>query len=593
MIEDKIKKLIQEAFQSVFNHKPGEINLATPDAQFGDFAFACHASAKELKLAPQEIAAKIAAAMSSQNSLTAQAVAGYVNITVAPVLLAQEVLGAVLKEKTKYGAAKKTKEKVVLEYSSPNTNKPLHLGHIRNNVLGMALHNLLLNQGNKVVPAQIINDRGIHIIKSMLAYQKWGKGETPKTAGEKGDHFVGKFYILFEKEFEQEWQEYLQNNPPAGDVAKVRQEFFGQSRIGQEAQVMLRAWEQGDKAVRALWQKMNKWVYAGFNETYKTLGSEFKKNYFESKTYLLGKAIVAEGLKKGAFYREADGSVWVDLTADGLDKKILQRSDGTSVYITQDLGLAVQRHKEFKFKSLAYVVGHEQEYHFKVLFLILQKLGYEWAHKLRHLSYGLVFLPEGKMKSREGKVVDADDIMAEVVELAREQIVKRQAGIKAKDCEKRARAIGLGALKFFLLRITPTQSIHFNPAEAIAFEGATGPYVQYAHARIAKILQSASAGSVSKTDLSKLSTPEEKAVLLKLLAYPKAVSDAAQNYSPNTVCDYLVNLAQAFNTFYHKHQVLKAEDKATRQARLLLIKAVQIVLANGLALLGIEAPEKM
>lgn len=593
MLEDRIKKLIRGAFQSVFSHEPEEINLTTPDAQFGDFAFACHSFAKSLKLSPQEIANKIASAIASQNGFSAQAVAGYVNITVASALLGQEVLSAVLKEKNNYGAVKTVKEKVVLEYSSPNTNKPLHLGHVRNNVLGMALYNLLKCQGAKVIPVQIINDRGIHIIKSMLAYQKWGKGQTPKTAGEKGDHFVGKFYILFEKEFEQEWQEYSQNNPPVGDLAKARQEFFGQSRIGQEAQATLRAWEQGDRAVRALWQTMNKWVYAGFGETYKVLGSEFKKNYFESNTYLLGKAIVAEGLKKGAFYREADGSVWVDLTADGLDKKILQRSDGTSVYITQDLGLAAQRQKEFKFDSLAYVVGHEQEYHFKVLFLILKKMGYAWAEKMRHLSYGLVFLPEGKMKSREGKVVDADNIMAEVVELAREQIVKRQAGIKAKECERRARAIGLGALKFFLLRVTPTQSIHFNPAEAIAFEGSTGPYVQYAHARIAKILQFAKVGNASKTDLSKLSTPEEKAVLLKLLAYSKAVKDAAQNYSPNTICDYLVGLAQAFNTFYHKHQVLKAEDKGTRQARLLLIKAVQVVLSNGLALLGIEAPEKM
>ncbi|MEK7164851.1 MAG: arginine--tRNA ligase, partial [Patescibacteria group bacterium] len=549
MLEDKIKKLIQQALRSVFSHEPKDINLATPDAQFGDFAFTSHSLAKDLKQSPQEIASKIAGALAGHGNITAQAVAGYVNITVLPALLGKEVLGAVLKEKNNYGHHKKTTDKAVLEYSSPNTNKPLHLGHIRNNVLGMALYNLLSSQGAKVIPVQIINDRGIHIIKSMLAYQKWGQGQTPKFTGAKGDHFVGKFYVLFEKEFEQEWQEYLNNNKVTGDLAKARQEFFGQSRIGQEAQVMLRAWEQGEKSVRALWKKMNQWVYAGFGATYKVLGSEFKKNYFESKTYLLGKAIVAEGLKKGAFYREADGSVWVDLTADGLDKKILQRSDGTSVYITQDLGLAVQRHKEFKFTGLAYVVGHEQEYHFKVLFLILQKLGYAWVKKLRHLSYGLVFLPEGKMKSREGKVVDADDIMAEVVELAREQITKRQTGIKAKERERRAQAIGLGALKFFLLRVTPTQSIHFNPAEAIAFEGATGPYVQYAHARIASILKSAKAGSIGKTDLSKLSTFEEKAVLLKLLAYPKAVSDAAQNYSPNIVCDYLVGLAQAFNTF--------------------------------------------
>lgn len=564
MITLDIKKAVKSAFKKAFSWQPGELELANPESLFGDFALACHPYARELKLSPQEIASKLAAALSSKSIANAEAVAGYLNITVATKALGDEVLGAIIKEDRHYGATLGKKEKVLLEYSSPNTNKPLHLGHIRNNVLGMALANLLRLNGNKAVKTQIINDRGIHIMKSLVAYQKLGNNETPEQTGEKGDHFVGRFYVLFNEE-----------------------------TMMDDAKEALRKWEAGDKGIRDLWQTMNSWVYDGFKETYKLLGSQFDKDYFESETYLLGRKIIAAGLKKGVFYQEADNSIWVDLTDVGLDKKVLQRSDGTSVYITQDLGLAVSRQKEWKFSRAIYVVGQEQEYHFRVLFAVLKKLGYKWAEKLRHLSYGLVFLPEGKMKSREGKVVDADNIIAEVKALALSEVKKRFPELPESEAHERSESIGMGALKFFLLRVTPTQSIHFNPAEAIAFEGSTGPYVQYAHARISSILKEETPLPPDKVDFGKLGSQEEKVLLLKLLSYPKVASQAAEAYSPNLVCDYLVSLAQAFNTFYHKHQVLRAEDEETKHARLLLIKAVQIVLRNGLGLLGIEAPERM
>ena len=559
-----IKKAVNSAFKKAFSWQPETIELVNPDSQFGDFAVACHPYAKHLKLSPQEIAAKLAEKISSKIITTAEPTAGYLNITVATGPLGQEVVSEVIDRDKRFGAVKTKKEKILLEYSSPNTNKPLHLGHIRNNVLGMALSNLWQLNGHQVVKTQIINDRGIHIMKSLVAYRKLGGNETPESAGEKGDHFVGKYYVLFNEE-----------------------------TMMSEAQEALREWEAGDKSIRALWQTMNSWVYDGFNETYKLLGSKFDKDYFESETYLSGKKIIAVGLKKGVFYKEPDGSIWVDLTADGLDKKVLQRSDGTSVYITQDLGLAVGRQKEWKFNRAIYVVGHEQEYHFRVLFSVLKRLGYKWAEKLRHLSYGLVFLPEGKMKSREGKVVDADDIIKEVKDLALSEIKKRFPDLPESEAHERSAVIGLGALKFFLLRVTPTQSIHYNPAEAIAFEGATGPYVQYAHARIASILKEETPLPPKKIDFSKLVATEEKGLLLKLLDYPRVASQAAAACSPNLICDYLVGLAQSFNTFYHQHQVLRAEDEETKHARLLLVKAVQIVLRNGLNLLGIQAPEQM
>ncbi|MDP3995357.1 MAG: arginine--tRNA ligase, partial [bacterium] len=424
MISQDIRKEILASFVRAFNWKPDAFELSRPDPQFGDFSLACHAFAKELKTSPQDIALKLATQLTGGPIKKAEAIAGFLNITIAPSSLAREAITEIIKQDKHYGESKARKEKILLEYSSPNTNKPLHLGHIRNNVLGMSFSRLLESQGSRVIKTQIINDRGIHIIKSMLAYQKWGEGVTPEKAGVKGDRFVGRFYVLFEKEFEREWQVFLKSNPEVPglskeDASRRRQEFFGASEIGQQAQEMLRTWEAGDKSVLALWKEMNDWVYQGFEQTYRALGSEFDKNYYESETYLLGKKIIDDGLKKGVFYEE-DGAIWIDLTDIGLDKKLVRRKDGTSVYVTQDFGLAVARQKEFKFDGLVYVVGHEQEYHFKVLFAILKKLGYAWADNLHHLSYGLVFLPEGKMKSREGKVVDADDSVAEVTLLAAE-----------------------------------------------------------------------------------------------------------------------------------------------------------------------------
>ncbi len=598
MIQQKVEQLIVSAFEKGFDMKPEALALTQPDIQFGDFAVACHRYAKDLKKSPQEIAEVIAEHLNDPMIVNASAVAGYINITITPEVLAKEVLSAVIDEGHAYGTHTEQSEKVVIEYSQPNTNKPLHLGHIRNNVLGMSIGSLMKSAGFDVFLADVVNDRGIHITKSMVAYMKWGEGATPETTGEKGDHFVGRFYVLFEKEFEREWQEWLKDNPEVPGLSdeeksKRRQAFFIESHVGQEAQELLRKWEAEDPDVRRLWKQMNQWVYDGFNETYTLLGSEFDKKWYESDTYLLGKQVIEQGLADGIFEKRDDNSIWVDLTEEGLDHKLLLRGDGTSVYITQDLGLAVTRHKELHFDRMIYVVGHEQEYHFKVLFATLKKLGYDWAENMHHLSYGLVFLPEGKMKSREGKVIDADNIMQEVIDLAAEEITKRSPDLAETLVAERAQAVGLGALKFLLLRVTPTQSIHYDPREAISFEGSTGPYVQYAHARISSMLEEETALPTDTVDLSLLATVEERAVLLQLLQYPSMIAEATKHYNPATVCTYLITLAQAFNSFYHACPVLKADSEELKHARLILSKAVQTVLRNGLGVLGIEAPEKM
>jgi len=572
MITEQIQGIINKAFQSAFGFQPEEIEITNPEPQFGDFAIACHSFAKELKMSPQDIASKLLDVIDDSLITKSEAVAGYLNVFVDSSVLAEEVLSEINKKeswlerfRTKADqplAGKKGKEKIVLEYSSPNTNKPLHLGHVRNNVLGMSLANILETQNSNVEKVQLINDRGIHIMKSLVAYQKLGKGKTPESENTKGDHFVGEYYVKFDDE-----------------------------KMMEDAQEALREWEAGDKEIKDLWKKMNKWVSNGFEDTYKLLGSEFDKTYYESEIYESGKKIIEQGLEKGIFKQEDDGSVSVDLEDIGLDKKILQRSDGTSIYVTQDLALAVKRQEEYGADSLVYVVGHEQEYHFKVLFEILKRLGYGWSKNLYHLSYGLVFLPEGKMKSREGKVVDADDIIKEVKDLASKEIKKRFPEISKDETKDRARIIGMGALKFLLLRVTPSQSIHYDPKQAIAFEGSTGPYIQYAHARISSILEKESAPKKVKFEL--LKSTEEKEVILKLMQYKDMLKDSADNYNPSTVCNYLLELSQVFNAFYHKNKVLKAESEDLKNARLLLIKSVQIVLKDGLGLLGIEAPDKM
>ncbi len=489
-----------------------------------------------------------------------------------------------------YGIAKPADgaNTIMLEYSSPNTNKPLHLGHVRNNLIGLATSRILEAAGNKVIKVNLVNDRGIHICKSMLAWKKWGDGETPESSGMKGDHLIGKYYVLFDKNYKQEMKDLLAAGMSEEDAEK-------KSALMGEAREMLLKWEAGDKETIDLWKMMNTWVYAGFDVTYKMLGVSFDKIYYESQTYLLGKEIVAEGLEKGVFFKKQDGSVWIDLTADGLDEKVLLRSDGTSVYMTQDLGTAVSRSQEFKFNGLVYIVGNEQEYHFKVLFLILKKLGYAWANGCFHLSYGMVELPEGKMKSREGTVVDADDLMNEMIKTA-EETTKALGKIQNFDSEEAAKlykTIGLGALKYFILKVDPKKKMLFNPKESIDFEGNTGPFIQYTYARICSLQNKAKelnyAAEINVTDISK----KEKEILIKVYEFNKIIAEAATSYSPALVANYVYELVKEYNQYYHDYPVIKEENVDLRSLRIAISQLVGSVIHNGMWLLGIDVPERM
>lgn len=486
-------------------------------------------------------------------------------------------------------SAKPRGEKVMVEYSSPNTNKPLHLGHVRNNLLGYAVSELLKADGYDVVKVNLVNDRGIHICKSMLAWQKWGNGETPESSGIKGDHLVGKYYVVFDKEYKKEI-DALKAEGQTEEEAKKNAPLI------KEAQQMLLKWEQNDAAVVALWETMNAWVYAGFDVTYKKLGVDFDKYYYESNTYLLGKDTVEEGLAKGVFFKKEDGSVWIDLTADGLDQKLVLRADGTSVYITQDLGTAQMKFDDFSMDKSIYVVGNEQDYHFKVLFLILEKLGKTWAKGLYHLSYGMVDLPSGKMKSREGTVVDADDLIDEMVTTAKQ---KTEELGKTNDFAEDEKAdlystIGLGALKYFLLKVEPKKRLLFDPAESIDFQGNTGPFIQYTHARIKSLLSRADY-SYAVADYSQLKLSATELDMIMLLAkYPTEISAAAKAYSPAFVANYLYEVAKLFNKFYHEvPPIIKEEDVAAKQHRLNICKVTADVIKAGTSILGIQVPERM
>ncbi|MCJ0743425.1 arginine--tRNA ligase [Pedobacter montanisoli] len=480
-------------------------------------------------------------------------------------------------------------QKVMVEYSSPNTNKPLHLGHIRNNLLGYAVSELLKADGYDVVKVNLVNDRGIHICKSMLAWQKWGNGETPQSTGLKGDHLVGKYYVVFDKEYKKEIEALV----AAGNT---EEEAKKNAPLIKEAQQMLLKWEQGDEEVVQLWKKMNGWVYEGFDVTYKKLGVDFDKYYYESNTYLLGKDIVEEGLSKDVFFKKEDGSVWIDLTADGLDQKLVLRADGTSVYITQDLGTAQMKYDDFHMDKSIYVVGNEQDYHFKVLFLILDKLGKSWAKGLHHLSYGMVDLPSGKMKSREGTVVDADDLIAEMVETAKQKTEELGKTNDFSDTEKETlySTIGLGALKYFLLKVEPKKRLLFNPAESIDFQGNTGPFIQYTHARIKSLLSRADYQfSIDKTAITQLSDTELELIML-LAKYPHELAEAAKAYSPAYMANYLYEVAKLFNKFYHEvPPIIKEENAQVKQYRLNICKLTADVIKRGTQILGIEVPERM
>ena len=489
---------------------------------------------------------------------------------------------------------------VMIEYSSPNTNKPLHLGHVRNNLLGWSLAQIMEANGNKVVKTNIVNDRGIHICKSMLAWLKWGNGITPEKAGKKGDHLIGDFYVLFDKHFKEECkqlQEQYEKEGMTPDDAKAKAEQ--EAPLIKEAHEMLVKWEHNDPEVRALWEKMNSWVYAGFDETYKALGVGFDKIYYESNTYLVGKKKVEEGLAKELFIRKEDNSVWADLTDEGLDQKLLLRKDGTSVYMTQDIGTAEMRFNDFPIDKMIYVVGNEQNYHFQVLSILLDRLGFKWGKDLVHFSYGMVELPNGKMKSREGTVVDADDLVASMIENAKtlsEDKVNKLEGITEDEKKEIARIVGMGALKYFILKVDARKNMLFNPEESIDFNGNTGPFIQYTYARIRSILRKAEAQSIalpaSLADDAPLNE-KEIALIQKLNDFGAAVAQAGIDYSPSGIANYCYELTKEFNQFYHDYSILNADTEAEKITRLVLAKNVAKVIKNGMALLGIEVPERM
>lgn len=527
------------------------------------------------------------------------AVGGFLNLIVAPAAWI-ELLNEINAD-DHYGERQPQGDSplVMVEYSSPNTNKPLHLGHVRNNLLGWSLSNIMAANGNRVIKTNIVNDRGIHICKSMLAWLKWGNGATPESTGKKGDHLIGDFYVLFDQHYREETAQLKAKHIADGMEEEAAEKAAkDESPLMKEAHAMLVKWEQGDEEVRQLWQKMNSWVYAGFDETYKALGVSFDKIYYESQTYLVGKAKVEEGLAKGLFFRKPDGSVWADLTADGLDQKLLLRSDGTSVYMTQDIGTAQMRFQDFPIEKMIYVVGNEQNYHFQALSLLLDKLGFKWGKDLVHFSYGMVELPNGKMKSREGTVVDADDLIAEMIKNARQ--TSEELG-KFKDMDEMerqeiARTVGLGALKYFILKVDARKNMLFNPEESIDFNGNTGPFIQYTHARIRSIMRKAEAEGLALPDSLCPDMPltqKEEELIQKLQEYGAAVVQAGKDYSPSGIANYCYELTKEFNQFYHDYSILNATDPREKTVRLVLAKNVAKTLKNGMRLLGIDVPERM
>ena len=526
-------------------------------------------------------------------------VKGFLNLTVSNAAWTG-LLNAINADPT-YGEKHATADSplVMIEYSSPNTNKPLHLGHVRNNLLGWSLAQIMEANGNRVVKTNIVNDRGIHICKSMLAWLKWGNGETPETAGKKGDHLIGDYYVAFDKHYREEVKTLAAQYEAEGmDAEAATEKAKAEAPLIKEAHEMLVKWEQGDAEVRALWQKMNDWVYAGFDETYKALGVGFDKIYYESNTYLVGKKKVEEGLDKGLFFRKSDNSVWADLTADGLDQKLLLRSDGTSVYMTQDIGTAEMRFKDFPIDKMIYVVGNEQNYHFQVLSILLDRLGFKWGKELVHFSYGMVELPNGKMKSREGTVVDADDLIAAMVTDAKktsEELGKFKDMTEA-ERDEIARIVGLGALKYFILKVDARKNMLFNPEESIDFNGNTGPFIQYTYARIRSIMRKAEAEGITLPASLGADAPlcqKETELIQKISEFGAAVEQAGKDYSPSGIANYCYELTKEFNQFYHDYSILGADTQEEKVVRLVLAQNVAKTLKNGMALLGIEVPERM
>jgi len=516
---------------------------------------------------------------------------GFLNLVVSPAYWLQVLENAYNDQQYGIRTAGENAPLVMVEYSSPNTNKPLHLGHIRNNLLGYSLCKILEANGNKVVKTNIVNDRGIHICKSMLGWQKWGNGETPASSGKKGDHLVGDYYVAFDKHYKQEIAE-LQEKGMTKEEAEAVSPLMG------EAREMLQKWEAGDQEVRLLWKTMNSWVFAGFDETYKRLGVSFDKIYYESETYLFGKKKVLEGLEKGLFYCQEDGSVWADLTTEGLDQKVLLRSDGTSVYMTQDIGTANLRFSEYPIDKMVYVVGNEQNYHFQVLSILLDRLGFSWGKGLVHFSYGMVELPEGKMKSREGTVVDADDLIDEMVSTARETSLElgKLDGLTEDQAKDIANMVGLGALKYFILKVDPRKNMTFNPKESIDFNGNTGPFIQYTHARIQSILRKVEESGITPSEKfdANLNLSDKELYLIRLITtFPNIINDAAEGFSPALIANYMYDLAKEYNQFYHDYPILKESDTSLRFFRIMLSDTTSKIIRSGMDLLGINVPDRM
>ena len=551
---------------------------------------------------PEDVAAELGEYL-KQNAADVVAnynvVKGFLNLVVSPAAWIQLLNEISADEKFGFVKATETSPLVMIEYSSPNTNKPLHLGHMRNNLLGSALARIVEANGNRVVKTNIVNDRGIHICKSMLAWLKWGNGITPEKAGVKGDHLIGDFYVAFDKHYKEECLQLEQKYEREGmDEEAAKEKAKQEAPLIKEAHAMLVKWEHNDPEVRKLWRMMNEWVYAGFDETYKMMGVSFDKIYYESDTYLEGKEKVLEGLEKGLFYRREDGSVWANLTGEGLDEKLLLRSDGTSVYMTQDIGTAKMRFEDYPIDKMIYVVGNEQNYHFQVLSILLDKLGFSWGKSLVHFSYGMVELPNGKMKSREGTVVDADDLMQQMIETAYRvsQEMTKKVQIPEDEAREIARKVGLGALKYFILKVDARKNMLFNPAESIDFNGNTGPFIQYTYARIASILRKAADSGIVIPEALDLDTPvtdKETELIQKLNGFKAALRQAGTDYSPSGIANYCYELTKEFNQFYHDYTILGETDEQKKIFRLALSKAVAKVVKNGMALLGIEMPERM
>ncbi len=544
------------------------------------------ASRKSPEATATELGEKIVASTPEIKSFNV--IKGFLNLAIDSSFWAarfQEIV-----EAENFGMAPASGRTIMIEYSSPNTNKPLHLGHVRNNLLGYSVATILKANGHNVIKVNLVNDRGIHICKSMLAWQLYGGGETPASSGMKGDHLVGKYYVEFDKHYKAQVKELMAEKGLSEDEAKK------QAPIMLQAQEMLRKWEAKDPEVYALWETMNGWVYEGFDVTYKAMGVDFDKVYYESQTYLLGKSLVEDGLKKGVFFRKEDNSVWIDLEADGLDQKLLLRGDGTSVYMTQDLGTALSRFEENSLDDMIYVVGNEQNYHFQVLKLVLKKLGYEWSDNIFHLSYGMVELPEGKMKSREGTVVDADDLIADMIGTAREMSdeLGKLDGCSEEEAAAICEMVGLGALKYFILKVDPKKTMLFDPRESIDFNGNTGPFIQYTHARIRSILRKAEeAGIDASTYVNATLLPEEVELVKALAEYPAVVRTAGEQFAPSVIAAYAYDLAKQFNGYYHDHSILKEENEAVRSLRLKLAAEVARVIRSAMSLLGINVPERM